>query len=168
MKKIAIALLSVFMISSCSQEAPKEKKTNLFTGDIKKENHIAFGEDLVLENKKVYKMSAFNELTKGKENEELILAGTIDKVCTKKGCWMSMKNPNGESVFVSYDYKFLLPINVDGRNAILKGVVSNDTTSVKDLKHYAEDAGKTEAEIAKITEPKIEKTILASTVWIKK
>ena len=41
-------------------------------------------------------------------------------------------------------------------------------TSVEELKHYAEDAGKSKEEIAKITEPKLEMSFEASGVLMKK
>jgi hypothetical protein len=42
------------------------------------------------------------------------------------------------------------------------------TTSVAELQHYAEDAGKSKEEIAKITEPKLELTFVADGVIVKK
>ena len=44
----------------------------------------------------------------------------------------------------------------------------SNKVSVADLKHYAEDAGKSEDEIAKITEPKIEYAFEANGVLIKR
>ena len=42
------------------------------------------------------------------------------------------------------DYKFFVPKNIDGKEVVLNGTAEKTTTSVKMLKHYAEDAGKSE------------------------
>lgn len=41
-------------------------------------------------------------------------------------------------------------------------------TSVEELRHYAEDAGKSKEEIESITEPRIEYTFMADGVYLKK
>lgn len=167
MKKIVALFAISFAFVACTNEG-KVESIKEFAGDLSKANHIEFGESFESTNAKVYGMESFDALTKGKENVQLTLAGKVSKVCKKKGCWMSLKKPNGEEIHVSYDYKFLLPLNVDGRDCVVNGNVYNDTTSVAYLQEIARDSGKSEEEVNKITEPKIQKSILASTVWIKK
>ncbi len=65
------------------------------------------------------------------------------------------------------DYNFFMPFNCSGKTAILHGNAYMDTVSVEDLRHYAEDAGKTEEEIAKITESKLELAFEADGVVLK-
>ena len=65
------------------------------------------------------------------------------------------------------NYGFFVPKDAGGKTAIMQGKAYLDTLSVKELRHYAEDGGKTEAEIAAITEPKVEYTFMASGVLIK-
>ena len=103
-----------------------------------------------------------------KPEVEVKVAGTIDEVCQKKGCWMSVEVDNGESMHVSYNYEFLLPKNCAGKEMVMKGYAFYDTIPVKHLKHLAEDAGKSEEEIAQITEPKSTLSFLATGVMIKK
>ena len=43
--------------------------------------------------------------------------------------------------------------SVEGKKAIIQGDLFLDTVTVEMLKHEAEDAGKSEEEIAQITEP---------------
>jgi len=54
------------------------------------------------------------------------------------------------------------------REVIVNGKAYVTETSVADLKHYAEDAGKTKEEIAKITMPKLEFAFEADGVLMKK
>ncbi|RWW92236.1 DUF4920 domain-containing protein [Flavobacterium cerinum] len=93
----------------------------------------------------------------------------IKDVCQKKGCWMAMQLPNEKQTFVKFkDYAFFVPLNAADQEAIVSGKAFISETSVAQLRHYAKDGGKSEAEIAKITEPKIEYKFLADGVLISK
>jgi hypothetical protein len=81
------------------------------------------------------------------------VAGEITKVCTVKGCWMATAIDSNNNLFVDYDYEFLLPTNSQGQNMVMTGYAYWDSTSVAELRHYAEDRGASEEEIAAITEP---------------
>ena len=96
------------------------------------------------------------------------LEGEIISTCPKKGCWIEMKIDE-KDVFVKFkDYGFFVPKSgIEGKKAIIQGLASIDTVSVKDLKHYAEDAGKSKSEIEKITSPEIKISFLAEGVIIK-
>ena len=96
------------------------------------------------------------------------LEGESISTCPKKGCWIEMKIDD-KDVFVKFkDYGFFVPkYGMEGKKAIIQGLASIDTVSVKDLKHYAEDAGKSKSEIEKITSPEIKISFLAEGVIIK-
>ena len=97
------------------------------------------------------------------------LSGKVTGVCENKGCWMTLDNGTEDGMTVHFkDYAFFVPRDIKGKNAIIEGEIKTDTTSVKELKHYAKDAGKSEAEINKINTPKVELTFLASGVIIEK
>jgi len=52
------------------------------------------------------------------------------------------------------DYGFFVPTEgLEGKRAVIQGHAVREVTSVDDLRHYAEDAGKTPEEIAAITAP---------------
>lgn len=93
----------------------------------------------------------------------------IKDVCQKKGCWMSMELPNGKESFVKFrDYAFFVPLNAAEQEAIVSGKAFVSEISVAQLKHYAKDGGKSEAEIAKITEPEFKYGFMADGVLISK
>ncbi|WP_294822226.1 DUF4920 domain-containing protein [uncultured Flavobacterium sp.] len=93
----------------------------------------------------------------------------IKDVCQKKGCWMAMELPNGKESFVKFkDYAFFVPLNATESDAIVSGKAFVSETSVAQLRHYAKDGGQSEAEIAKITEPKVEYKFMADGVLISK
>ena len=91
--------------------------------------------------------------------------GKVSDVCQKKGCWMNITQESGEEMMVRFkDYGFFMPLDIAGREVIMNGKAFYQTTSVDDLRHYAEDAGKSEEEIAAITAPKRELAFLADGV----
>lgn len=106
---------------------------------------------------------------KGKDSLKIKLTGPIAEVCQKKGCWMNMNIGNDQSMRVRFkDYAFFLPKDAAGKIIFIDGVAFTDTTSVAELQHYAEDAGETKEEIAKITEPEISISFEANGVILKK
>jgi len=105
----------------------------------------------------------------GKDSIQVKLSGTIDEVCQKKGCWMNMNIGKGEMMRVRFkDYAFFVPKDAAGKSVFIEGYAYTDTTSVAELKHYAEDAGKTKEEISKITKPEVSISFEANGVLIKK
>ncbi|MGY6744131.1 MAG: DUF4920 domain-containing protein [Cecembia sp.] len=85
------------------------------------------------------------------------VVGEIKEVCAMKGCWMTIDLPNGETMRVTFkDYGFFVPKNAHGYPVVIEGVATKKVTDVATLKHYAEDAGKSEEEIEAITAPKLE------------
>lgn len=112
-----------------------------------------------------------NSLLASVNNEEELnakVSGTIVEVCQSKGCWMTLQLDNGETMRVTFkDYGFFVPKDAAGKTVIMDGIAKVDVTDVKTLRHYAEDAGKTQEEIDAITEAKKGLSFEASGVIIK-
>jgi Domain of unknown function (DUF4920) len=97
------------------------------------------------------------------------ITGTVESVCQVKGCWMKVLTADGQTMRVSFkDYGFFVPKGIAGKTVVFEGEAKVKTTSVAELRHYAEDAKKPKAEIMKITEPKRELTFVADGVIVKK
>ncbi|MCY7349807.1 MAG: DUF4920 domain-containing protein [Cytophagaceae bacterium] len=80
--------------------------------------------------------------------------GTVESVCQAKGCWMKVKLDDGQTMRVTFkDYGFFVPKDITGKTVVFEGKAFQKVTPVKDLKHFAEDAGKSKDEIARITKP---------------
>lgn len=95
------------------------------------------------------------------------ITGKVVEVCQEKGCWMKVEREGGEKLMVKFkDYGFFMPKDIVGRDVVLDGVANVKEVSVKQQKHYAEDAGKSKEEIAKIKEPKKELQFLAKGVLV--
>jgi cyanophycinase-like exopeptidase len=64
------------------------------------------------------------------------------------------------------DHKFTVPLVLNEKEIIINGIAEEKTTSVEMLQHYAEDAGRTKAEIAAIKDPKKEIVIVAKGILV--
>ncbi|BDD01607.1 hypothetical protein PEPS_38870 (plasmid) [Persicobacter psychrovividus] len=116
-------------------------------------------------------ITALSNIEKQLESKDSLLItteGTIAEVCQKKGCWMTLPLNENDNLLVRFkDYAFFVPKDAAGKKAIMHGVARKQVISVATLKHYAEDAGKSAEEIAKITEDEIKYTFQADGVTLK-
>ena len=164
MKKFLIVLLAgSAMTWSCSQKAPEE------LAELVTESEIPagiFGE-AISEDGALSLAQMVSHLESNPEFEGKIL-GEIKDVCTKKGCWMTIDLPNGETMRVTFkDYGFFVPKNSHGFPVIIEGIATKTVTDVETLRHYAEDNGKSKEEVEAIIEPKLEYAFEAIGVIIK-
>lgn len=95
--------------------------------------------------------------------------GTVVEVCKKKGCFMKVARENGDPIMVKFtDYAYFMPQDIVGKKVVLAGKATLKETSVEDLQHFAQDAGKSKEEIAAITQPKKDIEIVADGVLVVK
>ncbi len=146
-----LSLIGLFFGMSLSLSAQNAKS---YGAEIDNENAITVTE-------LSEKLSANDEL-------EAKVEGTINASCAAKGCWMTIQLSDGDEMRVTFkDYGFFVPTKgLNGKKAIIEGVAKRSVTDVATLQHYAEDAGKSEEEIAEITEPLEEVTFEANGVLI--
>jgi len=112
--------------------------------------------------------SLLDSVMKDKDRMSIKVSGTISEVCQRKGCWMNVDLGNNQTMTVRFkDYGFFVPKDAAGKTVVIDGEAFHDTVSVADLQHYADDAGKTQEEIAQITEPEISLSFEARGVIIK-
>ncbi len=165
MKKLLILLCAASMMVSCanknqnensatSEETNAEVQTGSFGAKIDEAGAVPVTQLLTDMN--------------GKAEMDAKVEGKIVECCKKKGCWMDIDKGDGTTMKVTFkDYGFFVPKNADGKTAVMQGRAYLDTISVETLRHYAEDAGKSQEEIKKITEPKTEVAFEADGVIIK-
>lgn len=80
--------------------------------------------------------------------------GKVVEVCKAEGCWIRLQKADGTAMLVrAKDHAFLMPENIVGKTVLVEGNATVKTTSEEMRKHYAEDAGKSKDEIAKIKGP---------------
>jgi len=180
MKRIFLAIYIVFAISfqSCmnaNQEASTEAKETAteetveetsFEEFTEESDGVHFGKMITEEDAK--STSDLISMMQSEDSIRIKIAATAVEVCQKKGCWMKVEVADGSLMRIRFkDYGFFVPTDISGKDVIFEGIAYQDTVSVDDLKHYAEDAGKSEEEIAAITEPEINTAFLADGVLIR-
>lgn len=149
---LSVILLAVFTLSACNSKEVQEKSTDVSSETLP----IGyFGEEINDQG-----VNTLDRLVAVLETENEFhgkVVGEIKEVCSKKGCWMTIDLPNGESMRVTFkDYGFFVPKNAHGYPVIIEGVATKKVTDVATLKHYAEDAGKSVEEVEAIKSPKKE------------
>jgi Domain of unknown function (DUF4920) len=138
MKKI----ISILALSIMSMAAFAQESTSY--GDVKVDATLAKEASAVLDLLKTDTLV-----------EDVTISGKIKGVCQAKGCWMTIELANGEEMTVKFkDYAFFMPLDCAGRNIVAHGKTFIKTTSVAELQHLAEDAGKSKKEIKKIKKAK--------------
>lgn len=148
MKNQLLILLTLIFLFSC-----KEKHSNRTPVQVQSTTYNLYGDAFETDS-----ILSFNELSQKIEKIgdtlQLTLKGTIKEVCTKKGCWMTLSLENDSEMMVRFkDYGFFVPLDASGE-VLIHGKAFISETSVDDLRHYAEDAGASDDEIAAITTPK--------------
>ncbi len=125
-----------------------------------------FGEPFVTENAVAFE--SMLEKAQGQDSLVVTVQASVTEVCQMKGCWMNIQGKDtAESMMVRFkDYGFFMPKDIADRQVIAHGYVFRETVSVDDLRHYAEDAGKSKEEIEAITEPEEKWSFLASGVYL--
>lgn len=166
MKNFIILFVFSLLITACKPH--KKEKLNQESSSLA---YHSFG-DLISEADFISSKEAIDRYKKLTSTDTISLkfSSNIIDVCSKKGCWMTLPGETEDkNIMVRFkDYGFFVPLDASGNEVIVEGKAYVNKVSVADLKHYAEDAGKSEEEIAKITEPKIEYAFEANGVLIKR
>ncbi len=165
MKKISILALALMpFLFSCNSESESVAENE----ELETVTPVAGNFGAVVEEVEVLTLAQmYDDLLADGEFEGKVV-GQIKEVCTKKGCWMTLDLPNGETMRVTFkDYGFFVPLNAQGYPVIIEGIATRSVTDVATLKHYAEDAGKSKEEIEAIVAPKEEYAFEAVGVIIK-
>ena len=153
MKKAGLLIVFLVTIFACKKEEVKV-------------NYASFGEKISTENV-ISKNEMFKKIKTLKTGDtiDVKFASTVNKVCKTKGCWMKIDLGEEREATVKFkDYGFFVPMNSEERMVVVSGKAYASVVSIEELQHFALDAGKSEEEVAKITEPKFTYSFLADGV----
>lgn len=166
MRKVAFLFLSVALLSACNNTTNQAEEKIDSPEEIVQIDYQVYGDTISAEGA----ITAAELLAKMQGNDSVSakVEGVVNSSCTVKGCWMKMDLGDDKEMHVTFkDYGFFVPKNLDGETAIIEGYAMTDTIDVDHLRHLAHDAGKSEEEIATITEPEVGITYVATGVLIK-
>lgn len=142
MKKLL--LLSACIICTCAfAQAPKGKAT-VGTGYGQK-----IDEKGAMPGAELYLMVASGDTAFVKIKTKVLTS------CASEGCWLTFfVNDSISAIAKMKDHAFFVPLDIQGKTVVMEGKAYMKTTSVKELKHLAEDAKKPQKDIDAITKPK--------------
>ncbi len=188
MKKVIITFLalSTLAVQSCSDAKTEETTENKETAnETSNENEVAEEAIVMVDGYHYYgikEMTSEGAVTV-EEMKSIIdstgsfsgkIATSLNGVCKKAGCWVTIENPNGDPIRVVFgEHDFFVPIDTpEGKEVIIDGMAMIDTTSIEMQKHFLDDAVEagetvTQEQYDAITEPLVEVSFNASGILIK-
>lgn len=171
--KLSLVVFSFFYLSACNSD--KKETANEVNQEVNSTDSEAtktdtkeekYGAEITLEN--AIAVSEIPALLAKQDSAEIKVIGKIGECCQKKGCWMKVPISEDQEMFVRFkDYGFFVPMDSEGKEIVMEGLVKKEVIPMAQLRHYAEDAGKSKEEIEKITEDEIKITFMATGVIIK-
>jgi hypothetical protein len=158
MKNIILFSLTAMLMGGCDHNHTPANATG---GELTQE---FYGDSFDISNS--IPVSAVSAQLEGKDTLFATIDGIIDQTCPNAGCWLNMRLDSSVQK-ITTDHVFFVPLEgCEGLKTKAKGKAYFDEISVEMLKHYAQEEGKSEAEIAAITEPKKVLNFVATGVMI--
>lgn len=167
-KYLSLYIILLLAVYACNNpKIDTQNQAPIVNTDSINNSGINYGEKI--DGKNAISMDSLLALVASGKNkiDSVKVEGNIAAVCQAKGCWMDIVRADSSNLHVSFNEEFFIPKNSSGRHAIFMGTAYMDTTSVEALQHFAEDEGKSKAEIAKITSPEIRLAFDAKGVLIR-
>lgn len=156
---LAVAMLTMLAACTSAQSAsnPQNSQTEVFGEAFSAKKALSYDQ-------LVSKMTT-------RDSMPAVVRGKVNGVCQAKGCWMTImseKSGTPDMRVTFKNYGFFMPKDIAGKFVTVDGYAIIETTSVEMLRHFAEDAGKSQAEINAITQPTRELAFVASGVILEK
>ncbi len=168
MKKYLLIIAVAAAFYACKDETKNNVEEQVVEKEVVEVKYKSFGKEIMADDA----IAANSMLTHYKD---LKVGDTIDtkvklkvnEVCQAKGCWMTADLGDGNEVRVTFkDYGFFMPKNISGEEVIVNGKAFVKEMPVEELRHYAEDAGKSKEEIEAITDPERTYSLVADGVLL--
>ena len=149
MIKRAIVFSGLIVVATCVSMTSVNTESTAGKGK-------SYGKVKVDETKAITVEEMMKKFDPSKGDQEFTVHGKLTQVCQSAGCWIKVENATDTPLMVRFKDHFTIPKSTAaGTMAYFHGIAYMDTTSVEMLKHYAQDAKKSQEEIDKITEPKV-------------
>lgn len=71
----------------------------------------------------------------------VLVSGTVEAVCQKKGCWMVVKDGDKTARVMMKDHAFAVPIDARGKAVLVEGELTKRTFDEAQVKHLEQDRG---------------------------
>jgi len=152
MRTLSVLPAALLLLAACQQQPKTETATTPPAVEVPAVTGKTYGAAITAEG--AQPLSALGTALGTQDSAQVKLVGKADAVCQAKGCWLTMKTPEGQEMRVRFkDYAFFVPKDISGKTVVINGWAHRETVPVSDLQHYAKDAGKSDKEVAAITQP---------------
>lgn len=145
--RVILALLLVTLAASLSVAAPQEKSAEKAVASEKTApadpaSVIVRGEKIG--DSPVVSLETIAEDPGKYQDKKIVLEGTIQNICQKKGCWMTLVPVEGmPPVRVTFqNYGFFVPKDASGLKVRAEGKIKLTELSKEDVDHLKEDGHK--------------------------
>jgi uncharacterized protein YneF (UPF0154 family) len=169
MKQFISVIFALFLLIGCKEQKQEEEMPAVNDEQVQEMAYMDYGAKFsnsdVLD---AMELGTMYSTMKVGDTTSVKVKGTIADVCVKKGCWIKMPVGDASATVKFKDYGFFLPKNGKGKEVILNGKAFKDITPVDELRHYAEDAGKSKEEIEAITEEEVTLSFIADGALVEK
>ena len=166
MNKIFLIALLALTIGACKDSGNQLENQQNKEAEVT-QDYVSFGAEISAD--EVLDASAMMALYADLKEGDTLAAkfqAPVNSVCKMKGCWMRLAVGDQEAFVKFKDYGFFVPKYLSEVEVIVSGKAYVSKTSVEDLKHFAQDAGKTQEEIDAITEPELSLDFMADGVLV--
>lgn len=161
MKK-CLLLLTLFLSFSTWAQLPGSTTKPTIKADPKA---TQFGAELTLKETPITVDEALAKFKAKQITGPVLLTAKIDKVCKKKGCWMTIKSKSDDLRVTFKDYGFFVPQNIVGKTVLVEGIIKEEKLTLEETKHFVKDEG---GDPSKVTEAKTDYQFVASGVSLVK
>lgn len=166
MNKIFLIALLALTIGACKDSGNQLENQQNKEAEVT-QDYVSFGAEISAD--EALDASAMMALYADLKEGDTLAAkfqAPVNSVCKMKGCWMRLAVGDQEAFVKFKDYDFFVPKYLSEVEVIVSGKAYVSKTSVEDLKHFAQDAGKTQEEIDAITEPELSLDFMADGVLV--
>jgi hypothetical protein len=145
-----LSLFLLMMVAAACQQAPRQSIKN--EAVVTSSPTGNFGNEFSADN--TIPATGVANLFTGSDTAAITISGNITASCKHSGCWMDLDMGNGETIHVTFkDEAFTIPLDAAGKNAVAEGIAIRELIPVETLKNYAREDGKSDEEVAAITQP---------------
>ena len=166
MNKIFLIALLALTIGACKNSGNQLENQQNKEAEVT-QDYVSFGAEISADEAldASAMMALYADLKEG-DTRAAKFQAPVNSVCKMKGCWMRLAVGDQEAFVKFKDYGFFVPKYLSEVEVIVSGKAYVSKTSVEDLKHFAQDAGKTQEEIDAITEPELSLDFMADGVLV--
>lgn len=166
MKKLVLLSLLAVAFTACNNKGAQGENTQDQVANAGPE-FVGFGAEITADDAIDGKamMALYADLKEG-DTIAAKFQAPVNSVCKMKGCWMRLAVGDQEAFVKFKDYGFFVPKYLSEVEVVVSGKAYVSKTSVEDLKHFAQDAGKPQEEIDAITEPELSLDFMADGVLV--